>query len=75
MKRTDITVRFRSDNLTAAMKLPTFLKDKGALRLGNAFFWESLGKALSAPKDYPFQVTAVGTEGTPVGSELVVHVA
>jgi len=69
-----IRVRFRTDEESAVLALPTALRAKGALALGQPFRWAALAKAFGLGSDF-FIVHGIGTEGNPFGEgELVIHV-
>lgn len=69
----DVRFRLYGSQVSAVMRVPKRLRERGALAMGSRFSWPSLGRALKL--DYPeWVVEAVGWEGTPVGSDLVIHV-
>jgi hypothetical protein len=73
-----LAVRFRYEDMSHVMVVPSSLKQRAALALRSRFQWPALCKALGfSLRDAGqfFQVTGVGCEGTPLGSELVVHLS
>ena len=68
-----MNVRFRSTYANAVMRVPRWLRETGALTTGATFLWPSLARALGE-RCCDYEVVAVGWEGTPAGSDLVIHV-